>query len=189
MSRLARFLPILALAAGLTAVAAPLALRHAVETAAPADLAVPTSQTVLDRSGRLLRPYVVEDGLWRLPLKTSEVDPLYVRILEASEDRRFGEHRGVDAAALVRAAGQLLTSGRIVSGGSTLTMQVVRLAERRHTRSVSGKLGQIIGALALERALPKDRILEAYLSLAPSAATSRASGRRRSPISARNRAG
>lgn len=165
--RLSRLLPILAVVAGLSATAAPLALRQAVERAAPADLAIATSRTVVDRSGRLLRPFVVEDGLWRLPVAVADVDPLYLKILQATEDRRFSSHHGVDATALVRAGVQLATAGRIVSGGSTLTMQVVRLAERRHTRTVSGKVGQIIGALALERSADKTRILEAYLTLAP----------------------
>ncbi len=162
-----RFVLALAVVLGLAATAAPIALRHAVETAAPVDLFVPTARVVVDRTGVLLRPYVVENGLWRLQADPAAVDPLYIRMLIASEDQHFREHRGVDPVAILRAGTQLALNGRIVSGASTLTMQVVRLAERRHTRTVSGKLGQIVGALALERVTDKDRILEAYLQLAP----------------------
>ena len=157
----------LALVFGVAASAAPIALRRAVEVTRPVELFVPTSRLVLDRNGRLLRPYPVEDGLWRLPATVAEVDPLYISMLVAIEDRRFRAHSGVDAAAVVRAGLQLVTNGRIVSGASTLTMQVVRLAERRHTRSPTGKAGQIVGALALERFASKDQILAAYLTLAP----------------------
>ncbi|WP_244635955.1 penicillin-binding protein 1C [Chthonobacter albigriseus] len=163
----ARLLIALMIGVGLAASAAPIALRLAVEAAKPADLFVQTSRVVLDRNGRLLRPFVVENGLWRLPASVEAVDPLYLAMLQATEDHRFPEHRGVDPTAIVRAGLQLVTSGRIVSGGSTLTMQVVRLAERRHTRDVPGKLGQIVGALALERFVSKDQILDAYLKLAP----------------------
>lgn len=162
-----RLLLALALAVGLAVPVAPIGLRLTVEATRPADLFVPTARIVEDRDGRLLRPFVVEDGLWRLPLDVAEVDPLYIALLKAAEDRGFDEHRGVEPAALVRAAGQLILNGRIVSGGSTLTMQVVRLAERRRTRDAAGKLAQIVGALALERSADKQRILNAYLRLAP----------------------
>ncbi|WP_075214556.1 penicillin-binding protein 1C [Mongoliimonas terrestris] len=162
-----RFLVALAVAVGLVATAAPIAVRLKVEAARPADLALPTARLVEDRTGRLLRPFVVENGLWRLPVTRGDVDPLYLAMLRVAEDNRFDTHRGVDGLALLRAGWQLLTSGRIVSGGSTLTMQVVRLAERRHTRTVPGKVGQIVGALALERVAGKDAILDAYLTLAP----------------------
>jgi penicillin-binding protein 1C len=162
-----RLLVPLALVFGVVATAAPLWLRSAVEATRPVELFVPTSPLVVDRDDRLLRPYPVEDGLWRLPATATDVDPLYLSMLEAVEDRRFRDHAGVDPLAVVRAAGQLVRNGRIVSGASTLTMQVVRLAERRHTRSPRGKLDQIVGALALERFASKDQILAAYLTLAP----------------------
>ncbi len=156
-----------AVLAGLVATAAPVSVRLAVEATAPVDLFVPASREVVDRGGRLLRPYPVEDGLWRLPTGVEDVDPLYLAMLLAAEDRRFREHAGVDPRAVLRAGWQLAANGRIVSGASTLTMQVVRLAERRRTRSPGGKLSQMAGALALERVADKDRILEAYLTLAP----------------------
>lgn len=138
-----------------------------VDSTPPVDLFAPTSQVVTGRSGDILRAYTVQDGLWRLPVDPARVDPAYVKLLLATEDRRFLEHSGVDPSALLRAGWQLVSSGRIVSGGSTLTMQVVRLSERLHTRTPSGKFGQVVKALALERFASKDDILKAYLSLAP----------------------
>lgn len=138
-----------------------------VDATPPVDLFAPTSQVVTARSGEILRAYTVGDGLWRLPVDPTRVDPGYVKLLLATEDRRFRDHAGVDPQALLRAGWQLMSHGRIISGGSTLTMQVVRLSERLHTRSPSGKFGQIIKALALERFASKDDILAAYLGLAP----------------------
>jgi len=151
-------------AAGATAV---WQFRALVDATPAVDLFAPTSQVVTARDGSILRAYTVGDGLWRLPVDPARVDPTYVKLLLATEDRRFREHGGVDLKALFRAGWQLLTHGRIVSGGSTLTMQVVRLSERLHTRSPSGKFGQIVKALALERFASKDDILAAYLRLAP----------------------
>ena len=125
------------------------------------------STRVLDRDGRLLRAYAASEGRWRLPARVAEVDPRFFAMLFAYEDKRFRTHPGVDALALARAAFQLVTSGRIESGGSTLTMQVARLLEPRSGRSLTAKLRQIVRALELERALSKDQILSLYLDLAP----------------------
>ncbi len=76
-------------------------------------------------------------------------------------------HRGVDPLALARAALQLVTRGHIVSGGSTITMQLARLIEPRRQRSVYAKLRQMVRAVELERQLSKDEILDLYLALAP----------------------
>ncbi|MGA8714110.1 MAG: transglycosylase domain-containing protein, partial [Roseiarcus sp.] len=108
------------------------------------------STVVVDRDGRLLRPFTLPDGRWRLPATTHDVDPRYLAMLVAYEDGRFYEHRGVDARALLRAAGQWLWRGRVVSGGSTLSMQVARLIEPRPERSMSAKLRQIARALEVE---------------------------------------
>ena len=125
------------------------------------------STLVVDREGRLLRPYTTPEGRWRLPATRDDVDPRFVDMLLAYEDRRFASHRGVDPLALGRAAQQLVTSGRIVSGASTLTMQVARLLEPRAERSFAAKLRQMVRAIEIERALSKDEILALYLSLAP----------------------
>src|SRR5690606_34594683 len=87
--------------------------------------------------------------------------------LLAYEDRRFETHGGVDPLAVARAAYQLVRHGEIVSGASTLTMQVARLLERRHERTLIGKWRQAVRALQLEQQLSKDEILELYLLLAP----------------------
>jgi len=130
-------------------------------------LASETSTQVLASDGQLLRAFTVGDGRWRLALELDRVDPGYLAMLIAYEDKRFFEHRGVDPLALARALGQALMQGRLVSGGSTLTMQVARLLEDGATGSWSGKLRQIRLALALERALSKDEILTLYLHHAP----------------------
>jgi penicillin-binding protein 1C len=126
------------------------------------------STTVVDRHGKLLRAYAMADGRWRLPVDArTGVDPTYLKLLLAYEDRRFYSHRGVDPLALSRAAFQLLTRGRVVSGGSTITMQLARLIEPRRHRSVHAKLRQMVRALEIERQLSKDQILDLYLTLAP----------------------
>jgi penicillin-binding protein 1C len=125
------------------------------------------SALVVDRDGRLLRPFATSEGRWRLPARVEDVDPRYFDVLFGYEDKRFRVHHGVDILALARATGQILTHGRIVSGGSTITMQVARLLEPRGERSMAAKLRQIVRALELERSLKKDEILSLYLSLAP----------------------
>lgn len=124
------------------------------------------SGLVLARDGSILRGFLSMDGKWRLPISVDQVDPLYRQMLVAAEDQRFAAHPGVDAIAILRAAGQLASHGHVVSGASTLTMQVVRLLERR-SRSVTAKAIEAAEALALERKLGKDDILGLYLTLAP----------------------
>ena len=126
-----------------------------------------TSHIVLDREGRLLRAYATSDGRWRLPATEKDVDPRFLRLLFAYEDKRFYEHHGVDPIAMARAAIQFAGSGHIVSGGSTITMQVARLLEPRQHRSFDAKLRQVVRAFELEHALSKDEILSLYLTLAP----------------------
>jgi len=130
-------------------------------------LSLATSVTVSDRHGGLLRAYTVADGRWRLPADVASVDPRYIAFLIGYEDRRFREHAGVDPRALLRAAGQAVQNGGVVSGGSTLTMQVARLLEESGTGRWRGKWRQIRLALALERRLSKPEILNLYLKLAP----------------------
>ena len=88
-------------------------------------------------------------------------------MLIAYEDKRFWDHEGVDFLALIRAAGQFAGNGRIVSGGSTLSMQLARLMEPRESRSVGFKVKQILRAIQIERRMSKREILERYLTLAP----------------------
>ena len=136
MTRPTRLL-LLALAAStfllVASVAATVGWTRYAASLGPIDLAASRegSTVVVDRDGRLLRPFTLPDGRWRLPATTHDVDPRYLGMLVAYEDARFYEHRGVDARALIRAGAQWLIHGHVVSGGSTLTMQVARLIEPR----------------------------------------------------------
>ena len=122
---------------------------------------------VNDRNGRLLRAFAGPDGRWRLPVKTGDVDPRFVKMLLAYEDKRFYHHPGIDPLAMTRAFGQMIWHRRIVSGGSTLTMQVARLLDGPAPRSLTTKLRQMARALQLEWRLSKRQILAAYLNIAP----------------------
>ncbi|MCB1506456.1 MAG: penicillin-binding protein 1C [Hyphomicrobiaceae bacterium] len=133
----------------------------------PLEVAQDLSTVVVDRKGRLLRAFTTSSDRWRLPVSVADVDKRYLSILFAFEDKNFRKHHGVDARAIGRAALQLARHGRIVSGASTLTMQVARLIEERHERSATGKLRQIVRALQIEEKLSKDEILNLYLRFAP----------------------
>lgn len=140
--------------------------RWVASTELPVTLAQ-TSTEVLDRNGALLRVYPVADGIWRLALRLEEVDPGFLAMLIAYEDKRFYSHAGVDPRAMLRAVGQAIWNRRAVSGGSTLTMQLARLLEDGSTGRWAGKLRQMRLALALERRLSKKQILRLYLIHAP----------------------
>lgn len=155
---------VLALAAAGAAAAGGLAFVRAHAPAAPD---VKVSAEVVDREGRLLRPFALPDGRWRLAAGVGDVDPRLVAMVLAYEDRRFEQHGGVDLLALLRAAGQAAASARVVSGGSTLTMQVARLTQPPRARTLAAKLAQMRRALELEARLSKDEILGLYLTLAP----------------------
>lgn len=126
------------------------------------------STEVVDRAGQLLRPFTTEDGRWRLPVSLDDVDRHFVDMLIAYEDQNFETHGGIDWASMLRAAGQFVSAGgHIVSGGSTLTMQVARLIEQQPTRNLTAKIRQMVHAEALEKRLSKNDILTLYLMLAP----------------------
>lgn len=125
------------------------------------------SPEVTDRKDRLLRAFVNPDGRWRLPVTLSEVDPDFIDLLISYEDRRFYHHPGIDPIAMGRALWQMALHRRIVSGGSTITMQTARLLEPRPDRTVGAKILQMARALQLERRLSKTEILQLYLTLAP----------------------
>jgi penicillin-binding protein 1C len=135
---------------------------------APQPATLEVSTVVVDGGGHLLRPFTTPSGRWRLPVTLADVDQRFIDMLLAYEDRRFHAHAGIDWQAMLRAALQFAgAGGRIVSGGSTLTMQVARLLEQQPTRNLAGKLRQMAIADALERHLRKDQILTLYLTLAP----------------------
>ncbi|WP_242390520.1 penicillin-binding protein 1C [Pararhodospirillum photometricum] len=127
------------------------------------------SSVVLAADGSVLRPFLTRDtpAAWRLPTAPDTVDPLYLRMLIAIEDRRFAHHIGVDPLALARALGQRLTRGRVVSGASTLSMQTARLLDPQPQRTLATKAREMVRALHLEARWTKDQILAAYLTLAP----------------------
>jgi len=124
------------------------------------------SAELLDRDGQLLRALPTADGAWRLGTTRAEVDPLFLRLLVAIEDQRFRWHVGVDPLALVRAAGQYLRQGRVISGGSTLDMQTARLL-RPGPRTLANKLQELLRALQLRARYGRDGVLDLYLTLAP----------------------
>jgi penicillin-binding protein 1C len=138
------------------------------DVANPPDMsrALKLSPEVLAKDGTLMRAYLTKDGYWRIKTEVKDVSPRYLAMLKAYEDKRFDDHYGVDPLAMARATGQFFSSGHIVSGGSTLTMQVARLLEPR-PKGVITKLFQMIRAVQLEERYSKDEILSLYLTLAP----------------------
>ncbi len=129
-----------------------------------------TSALVTARDGTPLRAFADAEGVWRYPATPETVSPLYLDALLNYEDRWFWRHPGINPVSLLRAGGQMLASRRVVSGGSTLTMQVARILDAhngRSTRTPWGKLRQILRALQLEAHLSKREILILYLERAP----------------------
>lgn len=128
-----------------------------------------TSALVVSREGVPLRAFPDANGVWRLPAAPEQVSPLYLQALLQYEDRWFWRHPGVNPVALLRAGGQFIAHRRVVSGGSTLTMQVARILDPRGagTRSPWRKFVQIMRALQLEAHLSKREILSLYLQRAP----------------------
>ncbi|MGD9980731.1 MAG: penicillin-binding protein 1C [Hyphomonadaceae bacterium] len=124
------------------------------------------SPVVVDRNGEWLMAFTTREGTWRLEARLDEIDPEFQRRLIAIEDERFWFHPGVDPIALARASVSYVRAGRVTQGGSTITMQLVRLLEPR-PRTIQSKLIEIVRALQIERRLSKREILAAYLTLAP----------------------
>lgn len=124
------------------------------------------SAAVMDRRGAMLRVFPVDDGKWRLQADLDAIDPDFIDALLAYEDQRFRSHGGVDPLALGRAAMSFASAGRIVSGGSTITMQTARLLEPKR-RTLMAKAIESVRAWQIERRFSKDEILELYLTLAP----------------------
>lgn len=151
-------------AAGLVTLAGLLLIDHAL----PPDLRRwdERSVLVLDAEGGLLRPFATPEGAWRLETRPDAVDPLYLRMLLLVEDRRHSWHPGVDPLAVIRATGQALTHGHVISGASTLSMQAARLLEPS-PRTLTAKLAEAARALQLRWRLGADGVLSLYLTLAP----------------------
>jgi penicillin-binding protein 1C len=128
---------------------------------------IPFSQCVRDRNGKLLRLTLSTDQKFRIWTPLQKISPDLINATLRYEDKYYAKHPGVNPIALARCAIELIRFHRATAGGSTITMQVARLRFHLHTRTVPGKLEQILRALELERHYSKDEILEAYLNLAP----------------------
>ncbi|MBL5929963.1 peptidoglycan glycosyltransferase PbpC [Lelliottia amnigena] len=127
---------------------------------------VSPARVVTDEKGIPLWRFADSEGIWRYPVTIEEVSPRYLEALIQYEDRWFWEHPGVNPFSVMRAAWQDLRSGKVVSGGSTLTMQVARLLDP-HPRTFGGKIRQLWRAMQLEWHLSKRDILTLYLNRAP----------------------
>ncbi|WP_425480839.1 penicillin-binding protein 1C [Montanilutibacter psychrotolerans] len=157
---------------GLLAVLSLLTVAMLLDIAFPLRLPRASQQgaVVLARDGTPLRAFADPDGIWRYPVAMEDVSPLYRQALLAYEDRWFWRHPGINPVAMLRAGGQWLRNRRVVSGGSTLTMQVARILHppaRGRSRTPWAKLAQVFRALQLEVHLSKRQILEIYLNHAP----------------------
>lgn len=132
----------------------------------PDRLDVPMSSMITYADGQPAHVFLADDERWRIEARYDEVDPAYIEALIELEDRRFFDHFGVDPIAVVRATLSNASSGRVVSGASTITMQVVRMAEPR-PRTLRSKAIEAFRAVQLERHHSKEEILNSYLQLLP----------------------
>jgi penicillin-binding protein 1C len=126
----------------------------------------PTSMVLEDKNGNLLGARIAADGQWRFPYQ-KEVPEKYIKALVCFEDKRFWYHFGIDPLSLVRAIGQNIRGAHIVSGGSTVTMQVIRMSRSNPPRTIFQKIIEAILATRLELTHSKKKILALYASNAP----------------------
>ena len=126
----------------------------------------PLSSILLSKEGRLLGAHISSDEQWRFP-PLKKTPHKFATAIIAFEDKRFYQHIGVDPLAIARAFYLNIKQGRIVSGGSTLSMQVIRLAEHNPTRTIWQKFKELFKAIRLEISYSKEEILALYASHAP----------------------
>ena len=126
----------------------------------------PVSPVVTDAGGHVMLQRVAADGQWRLPRKLEQMSPWLIQATVAVEDERYYDHPGVDPIAVLRAAAQNVAAGRVVSGASTIPMQVCRMMDDR-PRTLWAKLVESFRALQLSALRDKDEVLELYLNMAP----------------------
>ena len=124
------------------------------------------SKVVFDKEGKLLYATTNSNGIWRFKTNLDKLDPLYLKMLINYEDKNFYRHFGVDFLALGRASLQYIKNGKVVSGGSTITMQLAKLLEPKK-RTITAKIFEILRAFELEMFYTKEQILSSYLTLAP----------------------
>ncbi|MEL6414358.1 MAG: transglycosylase domain-containing protein, partial [Pseudomonadota bacterium] len=125
------------------------------------------SVMISDRDDRPLRAIPLANGTWRFAANLDEIDPIFVEALLEVEDKRFWSHGGTDWVGMIRAVTSSASAGRVVSGGSTITMQTARLLEPRPNRTIGAKLIEIVRAHQIEWRLSKREILELYLTMTP----------------------
>jgi penicillin-binding protein 1C len=126
----------------------------------------PHAQFIYGRDGKLLTAFASSDHFWRKPVKLEQISPDLVRRVIACEDRWFYYHPGFNPVSLLAAAIENLETGKIVRGGSTITMQIARMMEPK-SRTVKNKLIEILRSLQLEVHYSKNELLEIYLNLVP----------------------
>ena len=126
----------------------------------------PTSTILQDRNGHLLAGRIASDGQWRFPLADS-LPEKFVQSIIHFEDEYFYQHPGINPVSFARAFKQNFKAKRVVSGGSTLSMQTIRLARKGKSRSIGEKLIEVLLALRLELSYSKEEILELYAANAP----------------------
>jgi penicillin-binding protein 1C len=124
------------------------------------------STVIMDREGRLLSASIAADGQWRFPADT-QIPARFVTALLTWEDKRFFRHPGIDPFAIVRAVSSNIRGNKVVSGASTITMQVIRLSRPGAPRTVPEKLFEMLLALRLETGATKSQILRYFASMAP----------------------
>lgn len=124
------------------------------------------AQFILDKEDNILRAFTSQDDIWRFN-PPQDISPIYLELLLNYEDKHFYQHPGINPFSLIRAGWQWLSNGHIISGGSTLTMQVARLLEPPRPRTINTKIYQIFRAIQLEWHYNKQDILDMYLTLAP----------------------
>lgn len=128
---------------------------------------LPTSLTVTDASGGVLRQVLASDGSDCRPVVRIDRESWIAQAVVAAEDKRFWRHHGVDPLALLRAVGQNLRGGRVISGASTLSTLVIRLTHGPCKRTLLVKVREYFQALQIDARLAKDEILTCYLNRAP----------------------
>nr|MBN2276608.1 penicillin-binding protein 1C [candidate division Zixibacteria bacterium] len=125
-----------------------------------------SSHFVYSRDGHLLCSFSSRDRFWRKPVRLEEISPKLVRTVIACEDRWYWYHPGFNPVSLITAAVDNLRAGRVVRGGSTITMQIARMMESR-PRTITAKLIELFRAIQLEMHYSKNELLEIYFNLVP----------------------
>ncbi|WP_281171565.1 penicillin-binding protein 1C [Desulfovibrio inopinatus] len=120
----------------------------------------------MDKDGNVMRLFLPHDDMWRFPVELQDVSLDYIQTVLASEDRHYYQHPGINPLAIIRAAIANIKAGYVVSGGSTITMQLARLLEPKE-RTVWSKIIESFRALQLEATYDKQTLLERYVNLAP----------------------